>query len=378
MHPAPVLIASWARSAVVPRHGAFKDLLPHQIAAPVMLAALDRAGLSAEAVDTVILGNALGAGGNPARVAALHAGLPMHTRAFSIDTQCCAGLDAIALGASLIQSGQARVVVAGGVEAWSRSPLRMHRPVRAGEAPIAYERPAFAPQPDQDPDMVQAAADCAAQAGWTRAQQDRYAQASHQQAVAHVAELGSEIVPIAGVHHDPHPRLIADAKLARMPSVVPSMSRLAVSAQADGAACVVLLSASAAKHYGITPSLNWLGFASLGADPRAPMLAAALAAQAMLDQTHVPNASAIEHIELHDAFAAQGLSFCQTLGLSTEQINRKGGGLARGHPIGASGAVALVRVLSDLQHNARPGARGLACIAGAGGLGSAAMVGKPG
>ena len=157
-HP---LIAGWARSAVAPHGGAFRALAAHEIGAPVLQALLQRAGLAAADVDAVILGNALGAGGNPARMVALAAGLPDRCAALTIDTQCCAGLDAIALAAGMLASGQAEVVVAGGVEAWSRAPIRQHRPLDPGEAPIAYERPAFAPDPARDPDLLQAAADYA-------------------------------------------------------------------------------------------------------------------------------------------------------------------------------------------------------------------------
>ncbi|MBU3648577.1 MAG: acetyl-CoA C-acyltransferase, partial [Limnohabitans sp.] len=158
MHSPAPLIAAWARSAVVPRGGAFKALHAHEIAAPVVQALLERAGLQARAVDALVMGNALGAGGNPARMLALHAGLPQLCAAFTIDTQCCAGLDAISMGLGLIASGQAEVVVAGGAEAWSRSPIRMHRPLHDSDEAQAYERPAFAPTPAQDPDMLLSAA----------------------------------------------------------------------------------------------------------------------------------------------------------------------------------------------------------------------------
>ena len=171
----PALIAAWARSAVVPREGAFKGLQAHEIAAPVLQALLQHAGLDASCVDAVVLGNALGAGGNPARLLALHAGLPERCAAYTVDTQCCAGLDAVALGVGLIASGQAEVVVAGGAEAWSRSPLRMHRPMNADEAPVPFDRPAFAPTPEQDPDMLLSAARYAAAKGYTRTQQEAYA-----------------------------------------------------------------------------------------------------------------------------------------------------------------------------------------------------------
>jgi acetyl-CoA C-acetyltransferase len=372
------LIAAWARSAVVPRHGAFKTLMPHALAAPVMAAVLSRAHISADDVDTVVVGNALGAGGNPARLVALHAGLPVTCRALTVDTQCCAGLDAVALGANLIQAGQAHVVLAGGVEAWSRSPIRMHRPLDAQDPPIPYERPAFAPSSEQDPDMLQAAAQHAMHVGWHRAVQDAYALASHQRAVAHAYALSGEIVPVQGVTRDLHPRTLSTQRIARLPEVVPRMSLLAVSPQADGAAFVLLLSGSAAQRFGLTPPIAWHAYVALGAPPEQPMLAATQATQELMRRAQLADLQSVAHIELHDAFAAQGLSFCETLHLQPTQINRLGGGLARGHPIGASGAVALVRVLSDVQLDPAPHAFGLATIAGAGGLGSAALVRKMG
>ena len=122
--PARPLIAAARRTAVVPRGGVFARLEPHDLAAPAIRAALADAGLAREAVDEVIFGNALGAGGNPARLAALAAGLPEHVPASSLDTQCCSGLDAVILAAHRVAAGEAEAVVAGGVESFSRAPSR--------------------------------------------------------------------------------------------------------------------------------------------------------------------------------------------------------------------------------------------------------------
>ena len=371
------LIAAWARSAVVPRGGAFKALQAHEIAAPVIQALLHKAGLDAGHVNTVIAGNALGAGGNPARMAALHAGLPDTCTALTIDTQCCAGLDAVRIAAALITAGQADVVIAGGVEAWSRAPIRMHRPLQPNDTAIAYERPAFAPAPHPDPDMLEAAAHHAAAMGYTRAQQDHYAQRSHHKARANLDR--QDIVPILGICHDAYPRALSDALAARMPLAVEgsSLSTLAISPQADGAAFVLLVSPKAAAQWQLPAPATWVTGSAVGASPACPLLAAEIAARAALQQAHLLDpVHALSHIELHDAFAAQGLSFCQGLGLDTENINPLGGGLARGHPIGASGAIALVQLLHNLSHQGSSGAYGLAAIAGAGGLGAAAVVRK--
>jgi acetyl-CoA C-acetyltransferase len=390
------LIAAWARSAVVPRGGAFKALQPHDIAAPVLKALLAQVGVDAAAVDAVVLGNALGAGGNPARMLALHAGLPLQCAAYTVDTQCCAGLDAVAMGAALIASGQAHVVVTGGVEAWSTSPLRMHRPLQANDSPVAYERPAFAPTPEQDPDMLLSAARYAAAHGYTRAEQEAYALHSHEKAVAHQHHMTAEIVPVVGVTHDAYPREMDAARAQRMRVVARSdqwavkhviadtdadpdfyaLTALTISAQADGAALVLLVSHAAAARLNLRPTATWVASASVGGAPEWPMLCAELAARQALLRAGIADVGRLKHVELHDAFAVQGLSFSKGLGLKPALINPQGGGLARGHPIGASGAIALVRLLADLSRGPEKSVYGLVAVAGAGGLGSAAVVSR--
>ncbi|MDT8992930.1 thiolase family protein [Curvibacter sp. APW13] len=377
------LIAAWARSAVAPHGGAFRALAAHDIGTPVLQALLQRAGVAPEAVDAVVLGNALGAGGNPARMLALAAGLPDRCAALSVDTQCCAGLDAVAVGVGLIASGQAQVVVAGGAEAWSRAPIRQHRPLSPDEPAVPYERPAFAPDPARDPDLLQAAADYAAAEGVTRMEQDRYALESHAKALAQREALAAEIVPVAGLAHDAYPRAMGAAMAARLPvqarsaeatSADCAVSTLAISPRADGAALVLLMSPMAARRLGIEARAQWVASASVGADPAMPLLAAESAAHEALRRSGIASPQALDVVELHDAFAVQGLAFCRGLGLSTDTVNRRGGGIARGHPIGASGAMALVRVLGDLQQQGRGGANGLAAVAGAGGIGAATVV----
>lgn len=387
----PVFIASHARSAVVPVGGAFKHLHTHEIAAPVLQGLLQRAGLPADAVDAVVLGNALGAGGNPARMLALAGQLPLHCAAYSVDTQCCAGLDAIALAASLIASGQAEVVVAGGAEAWSRAPIRATRPLHAGDSALPYERPPFAPAPHEDPDLLLAAARYAASAGYDRAVQDSYAATSHARALASAAVVACEIIPVAGVVQDAFPRALSQRQLDRMPVVAQTdaditdearrahaVSTVAISPKADAAALVLLVSEAACRRWGLQPSAQWLGHQSLGGSPAMPLVLALEAAQALLQREQLAWTQ-LAAIELHDAFAVQGLQWqalLQSQAADANLLNRHGGGIARGHPIGASAAVALVRVLADLEQ-AKTGASaalGLAAVAGAGGLGSAALV----
>ena len=391
-------IIAWARSPVAPVGGSLSHLQSHELAAPVLQSLLAQSGLPATAVDAVVLGNALGAGGNPARMLTLAAGLPDSCAAHSIDTQCCAGLDAIAMAVGLLQSGQAEVVIAGGAEAWSRSPIRQTRPMRSDEKPQSYERPPFAPDPARDPDMLQSAADYALQHGHTRSAQEQYALRSHAQAVAAQERLSAEITAMAGIAHDSYPRTIKAERAARMPVVAhgndPSasqadinahaLSALTISAKADGAALILLATPEACVRWNLQPCAQWLASASIGAAPETPLLAAIAAARMALmrgaKSLSKPEllAQDLSALELHDAFAVQGLAFCDALGLAPESINLQGGGLARGHPIGASGAIALVRCLAQLQTKAQtdapPQMLGMAAIAGAGGIGAATLV----
>ncbi len=381
-------ILAWARTPVAPVGGALAQCALPDLTSPLIAALLQQSSLPAHAVDALVLGNALGANGNPARLAALAAGLPDNVAACTIDSQCCAGMDAITHACALLALGQAEVVLAGGAEAWSRAPLRLHRPRHTNEAPVAYERPAFAPA-GRDPDMLDAAAQIAAAHGITRAAQDAWAVTSHAQALRYAQACaaaatstsspgGQAVVPIAACTHDTYPRALTLARAARMPAVRTgrsaagadcSLSTIAIAPKADGAALLLLASPAACARWGLAPRAYWQGAVSLGAAPETPMLAAQQAVQALLQRQGLA-VHALDVVELHDAFAAQALAFAQALGLPLAALNRQGGGLGRGHPIGASGAVAVVQVLGQLPL----GGLGVGAIAGAGGLGCATLV----
>jgi len=385
MHDAVIL--GWGRSAVTPVGGALSSLQPHEIGAPVLLGILQRFGIPLSAIDAVITGNAMGAGGNPARMLALAAGCADRIPALSVDSQCCAGLDAVALANGMLAAGNADVVIAGGVEAWSRAPIRQHRPRHPGEPAIEYGSPAFAPDPARDPDMLLAAARHALAAGITRERQDDWAMQSHARAVAARLRVQDEIIAIGAATYDSYPRTLDQRHLMRMPVVAISddtsadeaalqrhaISRIAISPSADGAAFVIIATRDAARRLNLRPQFAWRAGVSVGALPETPMLAAIDATQAVLART-ANKIGTMWGVELHDAFAAQAIAFCETLNLSPAQLNRHGGGLGRGHPIGASGAISLVRLLADMHHAAPDGALGLASIAAAGGLGTAVII----
>lgn len=363
-----VAILAARRTAVVPRGGAFREVEAHSLAATLFGPVLEDAGVAPGEVDEVILGNALSGGGNVARVAALAAGLPQEVPALTIDTQCCSGLDAIRLGAARIASGEARFVLAGGVESFSRAPLRAHRPRTKGEAPVFYRQPAFTPWPEREADLAVAAARLARDHGITRAEQEAFAAASHRRARAAVAPPG-EIVPVSGVSIDAFARDLSPALLARLPvlagDAVHGVTAATTAVEADAAALVLLGPADKGRAV-ISGAL------ARGADPLMPALAPVPAVEALCARLGVVAAD-MEHVELMEAYAAQALAAIRLLSLDPERVNAGGGALARGHPIGASGAVLAVRAFHRLAAGC---GRALVAIAGAGGIASAMIVSR--
>ncbi len=347
-----VIIAA-KRSAIVPRGGAFAGLEIEQIAAPVIAALLE--GFPHK-VDEVICANALGAGGNVARIIALVAGLP-HVAGLTIDRQCTGGLDAILLGRALVDSGAARVVIAGGAESYSRAPQRL----RDG---VEYTQARFAPQGWDDPDMAQAADLIAREAGVSRAAQDAYAVESH----AKYRVCAGEVVSIAGQARDPAAGRVTAALAARAVPIAGSITAANTALAADGAAFVLVAADEVAAQMGCG-GVRILRGANVGGDVARPGLAA-IAAMDAVGGAGADLASNL--VELMEAYACQAMLCSAGLRAVNVGVNVGGGALARGHAIGASGAVLAVRLFYELG----AGQTGVAAIAGAGGIGAAMVVEK--
>jgi acetyl-CoA C-acetyltransferase len=352
------------RTAVAPSGGAFRRLLPHDLAAQVIRACLADAGLDPQDVDEVILANALGAGGNPARLAALAAGLPERVAGLSIDRQCAGGLDAILLARALVDSGAARIVVAGGAESYSRRPLRLATDPEGGP-PVAYDRPPFTPFATRDPEMHEAAADLANALGYSRASLDAWAVQSHAKALAAQGALAAEIVALAGLSQDAFTRRLTPALAARAPALTGPITAANAAVAADAAAFVVV----SATPIGPRP-LKILGGATLGAAPDQPGTAPLRAMAEVLRATGTA-ATDLAMAEVMEAYAVQVMACVAGAGLDPGIVNPQGGALARGHPIGASGAILAVRLFHGLAQG-----RGMAAIAAAGGIGTALLVGR--
>lgn len=348
------------RSAVAPRGGAFRALSAVDIAAPVLNDLLAGAGIAPDQVDEVILSNAIGEGGNPARRLALAAGLPDRVAGLTIDRQCAGGLDALLLARALILSGLAEVVVAGGAESYSTRPDRR----RPGEAE-PYDQAPFTPWPDRDPPMAEAAARLAIRLGITRAEADAWAARSHAKALA--ADLSAEITPVAGLAADAFPRHLTPQLAARARPVAGDITAANTAVAADAAALTLVVSGRIAAR--VPRALRILGGATLGGIPWEPGLAPVAAiAKVLADAGLTP--AVLSQAEIMEAYAVQAIACVQGAGLDPQITNPKGGALARGHPIGASGAILATRLFHDLTAG-----HGLAAIASAGGIGTALLLG---
>lgn len=367
----PAHIIAAFRSIVSPRGGELAQHKLHTMAAPVIQELLKTTELKAEQVDEIIVSNALGAGGNPARLIALASGLPEHVAGLSIDRQCCGGLDALGIAQALIQSGHANVVIAGGVESYSQRPLRLKSNHAAAPA-LVYDQPPFAPKADQDPDMADAADRASKRLNISRHQQDEWAMRSHRLALEARENLEQEIVTMAAGErrYDTYARPLSPEVCRRAPVISGSITHGNSAVAADGAAFCLVVSDDIARDLNL-PSLEIIKSVTQGADPEYPALAPVVAIETALKYSAL-SIDQIAQVELMEAYAAQALACIKSCEIDPYKTNSKGGALARGHPIGASGTVLAVRLFHDLR--LQKGKLGLAAIAAAGGLGSALIL----
>ena len=353
------VILAAKRSAVVPRGGAFTLLSLQELAAPVIAALLAAAGVAAGRVDELICANALGAGGNPARICALAAGLPERVAGLSIDRQCAGGLDAVVLARALVDSGAAEVVVAGGGESYSQRPLRL----RVGET-VAYDQAWFTPWPERETGMAEAADRLGQRLGITREFQDLWAMESHRKALA--AGPTGEIVAIGGVERDGFARVMTPELMRRAKGLAGDVTVANAAVAADAAGFVLVVSEAVARGRG----LKIMSGVTLGGDPFEPGVAPVAAIAAVLAKSGIA-VNELAVVELMEAYAVQAIACADLAGLDPSRINPGGGALARGHPIGASGAILAVRLFYELKQGF-----GLAAIAAAGGIGTALLVAR--
>ena len=377
----PVIVLG-RRTAFGRRNGVFGRVRAEDLLAPVLTNVVEGSGVPASAIDDVIIGNAVGGGGNVARLAALTAGLPETVPGLTIDRQCGSGLEAIVLACRLIAAGAGDLYLAGGVESCSTAPLRAHRLTSSLGQPDFFDRVRFAPDSVGDPDMGVAAENVADRYGISRQRQDAFALRSHRLAAAATdarvpaPEIVSLETEAGAVFADEGPRPgLTETLLARFAPVFRPRGTVTAGnscADADGAVVVLVTSRRRALELGLTGYLRFIDAAATGTDPNFLGVAGAEAALRVLARQGLTGAD-LDRIEFNEAFAAQVLASLDLLGVPEEQANREGGALALGHPFGASGALLVLRLLQQCRATATSGDAALAAVSIAGGLGVAAL-----
>ena len=387
-----VVIVSAARTPVGSFNGSLSSLPAHELGRIAIQAAVERAGIAVGDVDEVIMGQVLqaGAGQGPARQAALNAGLPVETPAWSLNQLCGSGLRAVALGAQQIMDGSCDIVIAGGQESMSQSPHAQN--LRGG---TKMGDLGFVDTMIKDGlldafhgyHMGQTAENIAVRWQITRDDQDRFAVASQNKAEAaqKAGKFSGEIAPVTikgrkgdtVVDQDEYIR--HGATLEAMAGLRPafnkegSVTAANASGLNDGAAALVLMSADEAKKRGLKPLARIASWANAGVDPEIMGTGPIPASRKALERAGW-TVSDLDLIESNEAFAAQSICVVRDLGLDAAKVNVNGGAIAIGHPIGASGARILTTLLHEM--NRTDATKGLATLCVGGGMGVAMCVEK--
>ncbi|MCH8973504.1 MAG: thiolase family protein [Chloroflexi bacterium] len=386
-----VVIVSGARTPIGRLGGAFKDMRGSALGAIAIRAAVERAGIAPEQVDEVIMGNVLQAAesGYAARRAMLEAGLPDTVPAMTVNRACSSGLEAINLAVASIATGESEIVVAGGAESMSQAPhlLMGHRfdGPRMGDVALTDSLQMGLSCPVYDYHMGVTAENVAERFEVGRAAQDELAVESHRRAVAAQAagRFDAQIVPVAvpqrrgppvEVSKDEHPRADTSFEaLAKLPAAFKEGGTVTAGNSAginDAAAAVVVMSAERAAAEGVRARLRWVGRGVAGVDPAIMGTGPVPATRKVLDKTGVA-LDDIDVIELNEAFAAQAVYVIRELGLEPEKTNPNGSGISLGHPLGATGAIMVVKLMEELER--RDGRLGLVTLCVGGGQGVATL-----
>ncbi|GIF71267.1 acetyl-CoA C-acetyltransferase [Asanoa siamensis] len=389
------VIVGGARTPMGRLLGNLKDFTATKLGGFAIKAALERAGVTPDRVDYVIMGQVLqaGCGQIPARQAAIDAGIPMSVPALTINKVCLSGLDAIALADQLIRAGEAEIVVAGGMESMTNAPhlmLGQRGGYKYGDVTVkdhmaldgltdAYDQISMGESTDR----------LGAKLGITRAEQDEFSARSHQRAAAAQKNgyLAEEIVAIEVPQRRGEPIVISEDEGIRPDSTAESLGKLrpafmsdgtitaaSSSPISDGAAAVVVMSRAKADELG----LAWLaeiGAHGMVAGPDNSLhsqpsnaIMKALAKQGL-------SVEDLDVIEINEAFAQVGIQSMRDLGITPEIVNVNGGAIALGHPIGMSGARLALTLALELKR--RGGGTGAAALCGGGGQGDALIITVP-
>ncbi len=378
-----VVIVSGVRTAVGKFGRGFRDVPAQRLGATVIKEAVNRACLQLQDVDEVIMGNVIsaGLGQNPARQAAIYAGIPPEKGSFTVNKVCGSGLKAVMLAAQAIKAGDGDIIVAGGMENMSRAPhliRNMRWGVKFGDASITdamlYDG---LWEVYNDYHMGITGERIAEKYGITREEADEFALGSHRKALHTIksGKFNDEIIPVENIDRDEGVREDTSLeKLAELPPVFKKNGILTAgnsSQLSDGAAALLLASAGKADELGLEPLARITAYATGGTKPEDVMEAPIPTVRVLLGKTGftIDDFDLIEH---NEAYASASIAVARELGIDPEKFNVNGGAIALGHPIGCSGARILVTLLYALKERGLK--RGLAALCLGGGNAVAMIV----
>ncbi len=406
------VIVSGVRTPVGSYMGALRDVPAYDLGAMVLNEAVKRAGIAPDIVDEVIMGQSYQSGEyvNIARMSLLKAGWPESIPGITLDRRCCTGLDVVCSAAMKIQSGNAEIVVAGGVESMSNAEFYVPGDIKWGVGgkkgmPRGHgdlsiwgirfydriQRARVMSQPEERygvlPSMMSWAETAAKEEDISREECDKWSLASHQKACAAIeaGKFEEEIIPVTVPRRKGEPLIVSRDEGPRPDTSLDKLSRLRPvlggvctagnsSSENDGAAAVVVTSAEKAEELGVKPFARLKSFAVAGDDPRRAYKTVPVAVDKALKRVGL-TIEQMDLIEIQEAFAAQVLADLKEMGVGPQdygKVNVNGSGISLGHPIACTGTRVLVTLLHEMK---RSSARyGLECICGGGGLGIAAII----
>ena len=387
-----IVIVSATRTAIGKFGGQFATTSAIELGTTVAKAAIQKANLSPEQIDTVIFGNVLqaGLGQNPARQVGLGAGLSHASTAVTINEVCGSGLKAIISAAQVLRLGDAKIVLAGGMENMSLAPHLLQQRFAPKNGPVTLVDSLFndglTDAYSQDP-MGITAENIVEKYGFTREEQDAFAVASQQKAAKAQAEgrFASEITPVAVFNRKTksddlkvtdefiRPNTNLESLSGLKPSFKKDGTVTAGNASGinDGAACVIMTTSEYATELGLPILATLKGYAEAGVDPSIMGIGPVPAIQKLVARTRIP-LEKVDVFELNEAFAAQSMAVIKDLKIPTEKVNPFGGAIALGHPIGASGTRIVVTLINALDQ--LDGKIGVASLCVGGGIGVAIAI----
>ncbi len=373
-----VWILGGMRSFIGVKDRMYRNVPAEVLGAEVLRAIIEKYRLAEPDIDFIIGGNAVGGGGNMARLAALTAGIDQQVPAVTLDLQCGSALEAVTQAAAKIESGLADLVLAGGMESSSTQPLRMWNPNHPNyEKDKVWTVAQFVPGQQGEQVMLEGAEHTAITEHVKKEEQDFWVLESHHRAAKAAREgiLSDIQVSVAGSRKDEGIRASMSQKLIdRLPCLLPGGSVINAANAClmhDGAAFVALCSEEYGKRHNLTPAAVLRFGTAVGGDPLMSPKTAVLAVEKLLKKTGLTYEQ-IDAFEVNEAFAVIDVLFERAFPGTRERYNRFGGALAYGHPYGVSGALLLLHLLKSLESCG--GHYGICSVAAAGGIGSAILV----